>query len=112
MGMLALTVDVGGIWLERRQLQNGADSTSLADMCARDATKCAPATAKATLDPLLDANAGSDNESQSDSRSDTVNGLCAREPSGVNFPGMGFATRPPRMRPSRTSPSARRCAAG
>jgi hypothetical protein len=90
MGMLALTVDVGSIWLERRQLQNGADSTSLAlaDMCARDATKCNPATAPTTLDPLLDANAGSDNESQSDSRSDTSNGLCAREPSGVDFPGM------------------------
>ena len=30
MGMLALSVDVGTLMLERRQLQNGADATSLA----------------------------------------------------------------------------------
>ena len=40
MGMLALTVDVGGIMFERRQLQNGADaaSMSLAKTCAKSAS--------------------------------------------------------------------------
>ena len=90
MGMLAMTVDVGSIWLERRQLQNGADAASmaLADICARDATKCDPTQTSATLDPLLDDNAGKDQASQLDTRSGTVKGQCARKPSGTNFPGM------------------------
>ncbi|MGB8383113.1 MAG: pilus assembly protein TadG-related protein [Dermatophilaceae bacterium] len=90
MGMLAMTIDVGGIWLERRELQNGADAASmaLADICARDATKCDPTQTPSTLDPLLDANAGKDHASQLDTRSGTVKGQCAREPGSTNFPGM------------------------
>ena len=90
MGMLAMTVDVGSIWLERRQLQNGADAASmaLADICARDATKCDPTKTPSTLDPLLDANAGKDHASQLDTRSGTVKGQCARKPGGTAFPGM------------------------
>ena len=36
LGMGAMVVDVGGLWSERRQLQNGADASSLAiaQMCA------------------------------------------------------------------------------
>lgn len=90
MGMLAMTVDVGGIWLERRQLQNGADAASmaLADICARDATKCDPNHTPSALDPLLNLNAGKDQASQLDSRSGTVKGQCARKPGSTTFPGM------------------------
>ena len=43
-GVSALTLDVGSIWWERRQLQNSADSASLAlaSACARNAANCSP----------------------------------------------------------------------
>lgn len=59
MGMLALTVDVGAIWAERRQLQNGADATSLAlaDACARGAVECSVDPKTNKLELLSNANA-------------------------------------------------------
>lgn len=55
MGMLAISVDIGNIMYERRQVQNGADATSmaLAAECATDAATCNPD----DVDDLLGANA-------------------------------------------------------
>jgi hypothetical protein len=54
LGMLALTVDVGNIMLERRELQNGADATAmaLAQACAKtpiEADCTSPASANLSL---------------------------------------------------------------
>jgi hypothetical protein len=68
IGMTALTMDVGSLMWERRQLQNGADAAanSLADTCANDAAECSAAntTTLAGLSSLNDGNA-----------SDTKNGF-------------------------------------
>ena len=53
IGMLAMTVDVGRLFVERRALQNGADAAALAlaDDCARGQSACtsgAPAVTRAT----------------------------------------------------------------
>ncbi|WP_404391251.1 Tad domain-containing protein [Humibacillus xanthopallidus] len=95
MGMLALTVDVGSIMVERRSLQNGADAASmaLADVCAQDEASCDPNDGEndAMLTSLLEANTGSDGLSQLEldgNRPDTTNGQCARTPTGSSFPGM------------------------
>ena len=54
-GVMALAIDVGGLMVERRQLQNGADATSmsLAESCALD--NCVAGADG--LDTLVDANA-------------------------------------------------------
>lgn len=75
-GMLALTVDVGNVWWERRQLQNGADATSLglAAYCAQKGADCDPA----KVAYLLSANA-TDNAAQYDLRpGQASNGACGR----------------------------------
>ncbi|MDN5795023.1 MAG: Tad domain-containing protein [Intrasporangium sp.] len=82
MGMLALSVDVGSIMLERRQLQNGADATSLAlaQACAENSADCADSgPEKASLEALAGLNAGRDGLAQLQSRSDAANGMCGRE---------------------------------
>ena len=85
---LALSVDVGNIMFERRQLQNGTDATSLAlaQMCANDASACNGITSVATLNPLASANA-IDNASQLNTAIGT-NGQCARPPTGLTFTNM------------------------
>lgn len=67
MGMLALSVDVGNIMFERRQLQNGADAASmaLAQSCAKTpvGSECASAAAaSAGLASLASANAADSSE--------------------------------------------------
>jgi Flp pilus assembly protein TadG len=59
MGMLALSVDIGSIMNERRQLQNGADAASmaLAQMCAVNDPNCSDANAATAVKPLANANA-------------------------------------------------------
>ncbi|WP_338748800.1 pilus assembly protein TadG-related protein [Janibacter alittae] len=54
MGMLAISIDIGNIMYERRQVQNAADATSLAlaAECAKAATNCDPD----RVDDLLGAN--------------------------------------------------------
>ncbi|WP_068402089.1 TadE/TadG family type IV pilus assembly protein [Kribbia dieselivorans] len=76
MGMLALSVDVGQIMYERRQLQNGADATSLAlaDACARDTADCTPGSG--TIAALLGQNAA-DGAAQYDSSRPGA-GVCGR----------------------------------
>ncbi len=75
MGMLALSVDVGNLMFERRQLQNGADATALAlaNDCAADGAHCAPEQVK----DLLNENAA-DGFSQFDKRADAPDGACQR----------------------------------
>lgn len=73
MGMLAVSVDLGNLTYERRQLQNAADATSLAlaAECAKDSSACS----KAQVADLLDANSR-DGVSQYDTAQD--DGACAR----------------------------------
>jgi hypothetical protein len=75
MGMLALTIDVGYVMAERRQLQNAADATSLAlaSRCANDPAQCDPD----NVADLLDLNSR-DAASGYDSRADALNGACGR----------------------------------
>lgn len=75
MGMLALSIDVGSIMFERRQLQNAADATSLAlaSKCANDAADCDPD----EVSDLLGLNSF-DSASGYDSRPDAMNGACGR----------------------------------
>ena len=58
-GMLALTVDVGNAWWERRQLQNGADATAfaLAEACSKGSPSCSAEPAVNRLQELAGANA-------------------------------------------------------
>jgi hypothetical protein len=76
-GMLALTVDVGGILWERRQLQNGADASAmgLAALCA-DAAACDPATTGPELQPFLDGNAADGATRFDPGRPGTDDGQC------------------------------------
>lgn len=87
LGMLALSVDVGNMMFERRQLQNGADATAmaLAQLCAEDLAQCDPALTVGALAPLNDANAVSDATHGFADRPDTINGQCGRVP-GANMP--------------------------
>lgn len=80
MGMLALTVDVGNAWAERRQLQNGADATAmaLAAECAAGSADCT-VDASGKLTPLAGANA-------SDGKSD-VDTVCYRSGGTFTLPG-------------------------
>ena len=59
MGTLAISVDVGQIMSERRQLQNGADASAyaLARLCAKGDAACSAAGAASAVKPLADANA-------------------------------------------------------
>lgn len=89
IGMMALTVDVGNMMYERRQLQNGADAASLAlaDECARDADNCL-----ADHDELLNANAPSDSLAQYDlTRAYAPDGACGRGLSNPNLPNCATA---------------------
>ncbi|GAA2159927.1 putative Flp pilus-assembly TadE/G-like protein [Humibacillus xanthopallidus] len=92
IGMLALTVDIGGFWVERRELQNSADaaSLSLASICAKKASDCDPLVTPASLNPLINANAGADQASQllTDVSPTMTKGQCARTPTGLSFPNM------------------------
>lgn len=86
-GVLALSVDVGNINYERRQLQNGADAAvmALAATCAEDAAACDPDITPPDLDPLLDGNAADDREQLDQSRDlgtpdgYTTNGQCGQK---------------------------------
>ncbi|GAA6527560.1 TadE/TadG family type IV pilus assembly protein [Intrasporangium sp. DVR] len=80
MGMLALTVDVGNAWSERRQLQNGADATALAlaSDCAAGREQECTTNPVASLTPLAGRNAD-------DGRSDVK--VCYRSGGSFSFAG-------------------------
>lgn len=75
IGMLAVSVDLGNLAYERRQVQNGADATSLAlaQACATDVNTCKPNSAADLLDPNA-----RDATMQYDSRADALQGACGR----------------------------------
>ncbi|KRE39436.1 hypothetical protein ASG73_03695 [Janibacter sp. Soil728] len=79
MGMLAVSVDLGNLTYERRQVQNGADATSmaLAAECAGDKSLGQPACDPDEVDDLLGANSR-DGLSQYDARPGVPDGACAR----------------------------------
>jgi hypothetical protein len=88
LGTLALSVDVGSMMFERRQLQNGADATAmaLAQICAADPDACTETNAAtmSTLTTLANANANASDGLQrlgSDGAASERSGLC-----GGNLP--------------------------
>ncbi|MCP3975652.1 MAG: hypothetical protein GY720_14295 [bacterium] len=60
IGMVAFAVDVGALYQERRELQNGADAAALAiaEDCAHGTKPCTNGQAMTTADSFADANAG------------------------------------------------------
>lgn len=60
IGMVAFAVDVGALYQERRELQNGADAAAvaIAEDCARNSQPCTNAVAMITAESFADANAG------------------------------------------------------
>lgn len=58
LGMGAIVIDVGAVYQERRELQNGADAAAFA--VAEDCAKGDCGSPAATADPLADANADDD----------------------------------------------------
>lgn len=60
LGMVAFAVDVGALYQERRELQNGADAAAIAiaEDCALGAAPCTNAVAMVTAKSFADANAG------------------------------------------------------
>ncbi len=59
LGMAALVVDVGNLYVEREQLQSGADAGAIkvAQSCAQDPSTCTSAAGAALAGPYADANA-------------------------------------------------------
>ncbi len=88
LGAASLSIDVGNIMWERRQLQNGADASalSLAQTCARTPAQCTNAAALTSLAPLNNANA-SDNLNGFD-------GVCGR-PASLGSPCPSDVQKPP-----------------
>ncbi len=79
LAVLALSVDVGGMTLERRQLQNAADATALAlaqDCAEKNLSGCVPALVT-DVEPLLNDNSWLDDQSAFD-KSIYPLGVCAR----------------------------------
>lgn len=77
MGTLALSIDVGSIMSERRQLQNGADASSmfLGKLCGKKDPACSDAGAAAAIKPLANANAKD--------QLSAISNVCARGVSGI-----------------------------
>lgn len=71
MGMAALAIDVGMLYQEKRELQNGADAGALAvaEDCARGVITCSVGAAQAVAQGYADLNA---NDLQSDAVVDTT----------------------------------------
>ncbi len=58
MGFVALAVDIGSIYSDKQQLQNGADAAALAiaQSCQRNPSTCTATAASATADKYAKAN--------------------------------------------------------
>ena len=91
MGMLALSVDVGNAWWERRQLQNGADATSvaLAKECAKDLSNCKPVN---VADLLPKNSTAADRTAQYLKTPVMPDGACQRNAVGSGLPECPSAT--------------------
>ncbi|MFL6151460.1 MAG: pilus assembly protein TadG-related protein [Ornithinibacter sp.] len=96
LGMLALSVDVGNMMFERRQLQNGADAVAqkMADICAKDPAKCDPANADTLgkLNTLNAANAADEAAGLDAGHPSTTNGVCGHAPGSANLPACSNAS--------------------
>lgn len=99
LGMLALSVDVGHMTFERRQLQNAADATALAlaQVCAQDLADCDVDLTAAHLAALNDANSPSDGshgllQAADGVRGDIRHGQCGRVPGASDMPSCSSAT--------------------
>lgn len=81
MGLLALSVDVGSMLYERRQLQNGADASALAlaSGCASDDALCDPTHGDLALDDLLNDNAADETTQFDPDRAFAPDGACGRD---------------------------------
>jgi len=62
LGLAGMAVDLGMVYVERRELRNGADAAALAiaEDCGMGARPCDNPTALSTADEYADANAGDD----------------------------------------------------
>ncbi|WP_344946710.1 pilus assembly protein TadG-related protein [Terrabacter ginsenosidimutans] len=82
IGMLALSVDVGSIMYERRQIQNSADATAMAfaQRCATAAAYCNPSEAgtAAVFSTLLAGNSVDGLSQMSGTSAGMTNGVCGR----------------------------------
>lgn len=90
LGASALAVDVGNMFYERRQLQNGADSASrtLATLCAQDITKC-DVTLGSTVTAVKKINNAQAYDGASalyTTRPGVPEGICGRVPGAPNLP--------------------------
>jgi len=87
LGSVALTVDVGTVSLERRQLQNGADAAVLAAAVQCAKTNSCPAATDARLTTLANNNAGND-ALTSISRIDGAAAVCGRSTPAGSVAGL------------------------
>lgn len=91
LGAAALSIDVGSLMWERRQLQSGADAASMAmaRVCALDATACKAAAMTAaagsgmSIRDLANSTAGDGTNGYSTAY---VNGVCGNVPAGSDIP--------------------------
>ena len=87
IGTLAISVDVGNIMAERRQVQNTADAASFAfaQICANRSADCVPtgAAVQSALTAVLAGNSADGFGKMDTSISPADNGLCGRALSGV-----------------------------
>jgi Flp pilus assembly protein TadG len=96
MGMAALSIDVGSLWLERRQVQNGADASALAlaKVCAESPAKCktTDTTTTGALTTLNNANNYQDGAGGFDTDV-YANGMCGKNiASPASLPVCGTAS--------------------
>ena len=87
-GAAALSVDVGSLMWERRQLQNGADSASMtaAQTCAEKPTLCPPSITSGSVATMANSNAN-DNAA-------TVTSICGNSVARVTSPSLTLCTTP------------------
>jgi Flp pilus assembly protein TadG len=92
LGMGALVIDVGRLYQNRAELQNGADASALAVArnCALSTSTCTLSNATNTAVSYADANA-----SQLTGHSAGVYRICVSVPSSPGNPGFTFGTCPP-----------------
>ena len=96
-GIGTLVIDVGSLYAEKRQLQNGADAGAyaVAASCIRAAAGCAPANATSTAQSGANAN--------SDDSTSTIDEVCGSSGPGASALNACGATRCPQT-PSATLP--------
>lgn len=111
LGMAALTIDVGQLYQNRAELQNGADAGALAvaRACAQDSANCTPVNALGIAGNYADANAsqltgGTDGAATPCGSGGTLSACtgatgaltqCPADPANVNYVDVNTSTRLP-----------------